>query len=88
MIVSGIRCLVTYLLVPVLVPIIGFAGIVAAPIGILLCIVAGVSGVYSVRRFWASNHRCRWMYTWFIAIVFVVLAIALVTDIARIVGAL
>ena len=87
MIVSGVRCLITYLLVPILVPIIGFAGIVAAPIGIALCLIAAVNGVISVRRFWLSDHRARWMYTWFIAFVFVVLAIAMVADIARIVGA-
>ncbi|WP_460801549.1 hypothetical protein [Microbacterium sp. GXF6406] len=87
MIVSGVRCLITYLLVPILVPIIGFAGIVAAPIGIALCLIAAVNGVVSVRRFWLSDHRARWMYTWFIAFVFVVLAIAMVADIARIVGA-
>ncbi|WP_298041442.1 hypothetical protein, partial [uncultured Microbacterium sp.] len=71
MIVSGVRCLITYLLVPILVPIIGFAGIVAAPIGIALCLIAAVNGVISVRRFWLSDHRARWMYTWFIAFVFV-----------------
>jgi len=87
MIVSGVRCLITYLLVPILVPIIGFAGVLATPLSILLCVVAAVNGVHSVRRFWLSNHRMRWMYTWFIAFIFVVLAIALATDISRLVGA-
>lgn len=86
MIVSGVRCLITYLLVPILVPLIGFAGIVAAPIGIALCVIAAVNGIYSVRRFWVSNHRARWMYTGFIAFIFVVLAIAMATDISRIVA--
>lgn len=87
MVVSGIRCLFTYLLVPILVPIIGFAGIVAAPVGILLCIIAAVNGVVSVRRFWLTDHRMKWMYTWFIVIVFVILAIALATDISRLIAA-
>lgn len=84
MVVSGIRCLITYLAVPVLVPIVSFAGVVAAPIGIVLCVVAGISGVAGVRRFWMSDHRGKWMYTGFIAFVFLVLAVALVSDIARI----
>lgn len=88
MVVSGVRCLISYLLIPILVPIVGFAGILAAPIGIALCIVAGVNGVFSVRRFWVSDHRMRWMYTWFIAFIFVVLAIALVTDIMRLTSAI
>lgn len=88
MVVSGVRCLITYLLVPILVPILGFAGVFAAPVGIVLCLVAGVNGVVSVRRFWIGDHRYRWMYTWFIAVVFVILAIAMATDISRIAGAL
>ncbi|RGE18088.1 hypothetical protein D1J51_15125 [Leucobacter sp. wl10] len=88
MIVSGVRCLISYLLVPILVPIIGFAGVFAAPVGIALCVVAVVNGVYSLRRFWIGDHRSRWMYTWFIAVVFVILAIAMATDISRIVSSI
>lgn len=85
-VISGIRCLITYLLIPVLVPLLSFAGVVAAPVGIALCVVAVVNGIVSVRRFWISDHRSRWMYTWFMALVFVVLAIALYADISRLVG--
>lgn len=87
MAISGVRCIISYLLLPVLVPIMGMAGFLAAPIGIALCVVAGVNGVISVRRFWTSDHRGRWMYTWFIVIVFLILAVALVSDISRLVGA-
>lgn len=85
-IISGVRCLITYLLIPILVPIVGFAGVLAAPVGIALCVVAVVNGVVSVRRFWVSDHKGKWMYTWFMAFVFVILAFALVADIARIVS--
>ncbi|KIP52912.1 hypothetical protein SD72_06145 [Leucobacter komagatae] len=85
-IVSGVRCIITYLLIPILVPIVGFAGVVAAPLGIALCLVAGVNGVVSVRRFWISDYRGKWMYTWFILFVFLVLAISIVADVARIVS--
>ncbi len=88
LVVTGIRCLITYLLIPILVPIVGLAGIVAAPIGLALCVVAVINGVFSVRRFWISDSRHKWRYTWFIAFVFLVLAAAMVSDIARIVGAL
>ncbi|MDN5558040.1 MAG: hypothetical protein L0G23_01185 [Ruaniaceae bacterium] len=82
-VISGVRCLITYLLVPVLVPILSLAGWVAAPIGLALCAVAAVSGIVSVRRFWLSDHRYRWMYTAFIGVVFVVLALALISDLNR-----
>ena len=74
--VSAIRCLMTYLAVPILVPILSLSGWVAAPLGIFLCIVATVNGVVAVRRFWISDHRYRWMYTIFMGIVFVILAAA------------
>lgn len=82
-IVSGVRCLITYLLIPVLVPLASFAGWVAAPVGIALCVVAVVNGVVSLRRFWSSDHARRWMYTWFMAVVFVILAIALYSELSR-----
>ncbi|KAB1650597.1 hypothetical protein F8O04_09240 [Pseudoclavibacter endophyticus] len=88
LIVSGVRCIVMYLFVPIIVPIAGLAEWFAAPIGIALCLVAFVTGVYSVRRFWISDHRSRWMYTGFIAFVFAVLAVSLVSDIARLGSAL
>lgn len=85
--VSAVRCLITYLLIPVLVPVLSLAGWVAAPVGVLLCLVAVVNGVVSVRRFWRADHRQRWMYTIFMAVVFVILAIALASDLNRL-GAL
>lgn len=86
LIISGVRCLITYLLIPVLVPLLSFAGVFAAPIGIALCAVAVVNGVISLRRFWVSNHRSRWMYTWFMVVVFLVLGVALYSDISRLVS--
>lgn len=85
-VISGIRCLITYLVVPVMVPLLALSGWVAAPIGIALCVFAVVNGVVSMRRFWGADHPRRWMYTLFMAIVFGVLALALVSDISRLVN--
>ena len=82
-IVSGVRCLITYLLIPVLVPLASFAGWVAAPVGIALCVLAVVNGVVSVRRFWKSDHAKRWMYTIFMGVVFIILGIALYSELSR-----
>lgn len=88
LVVTGIRCLISYLIIPIGVPILGLSGIVAAPIGLALCVIAVVNGVLSLRRFWKADHRSKWIYTWFIAFVFAVLAVAMVSDIMRIVSAL
>lgn len=86
LVISGVRCLITYLVIPIGVPMLSFIGVVAAPIGIVLCVYAIVNGVISVRRFWAADYRGKWMYTWFIAVVFIVLAFALVSDISYLAG--
>lgn len=81
--ISAIRCLITYVAVPVLVPLLSLSGWIAAPIGIALCVYAVVNGIVSLRRFWGSDHPKRWMYTWFMVVVFVFLALALVADFSR-----
>lgn len=82
-IVSAVRCLITYLAIPILVPLLSLSGWVAAPVGIALCVIAVVNGVVSVRRFWASDHAKRWVYTAFMGVVFIILAVAMVTEFHR-----
>ena len=82
-VISALRCLITYVLVPVLVPILSLGGWVAAPIGLALCAVAAANGVVSLRRFWRADHAHRWTYTIFIAVVFLILAVATVTELGR-----
>ena len=84
--VSAVRCIITYVVVPVVVPLLSLSGWVAAPIGIALCVYAVVNGIVSLKRFWRSDHAQRWVYTGFMAIVFIVLGIALVSDLSRLGG--
>jgi hypothetical protein len=85
-IISGIRCTITYLLVPILVPILGFMGTFAAPVSIALILYAMVNGVVSVRNFWIADHRARWQYTWFMGAVFIALTVALAFDVMSVVS--
>ena len=82
-VVSAVRCVVTYVAVPVLVPILSLSGRVAAPIGLVLCAVAAVTGVISLRRFWRADHPHRWTYTAFITVVFLILTVATSTELGR-----
>lgn len=86
LVISGLRCLAMYLVIPLLVPVVSFLGVVAGPVSIALCLVAVVSGLAGVRRFWVSDHRAKWIYTWFVAFVFAILTVFLVTDITRLVS--
>jgi hypothetical protein len=85
-VVSGIRCIITYLLIPILAPIVGLSEAASAPLTIALSVVAIVMGVSGVRRFWIADHRARWAYTGFIAVIVVLLVIGIGFDLASIVS--
>lgn len=82
-VVSAVRCVITYVAIPVLVPVLSLGGWVAGPVGIALCAVAAVNGVLSLRRFWRADHRHRWTYTVFVLVVFAVLAASVLTELGR-----
>ena len=82
---SAIRCTITYLVIPILIPIISVAGAVATPVSIGLCVAAGINGVIGVRRFWKTDHVGKWKYTWFMAFVFLILIGTLVFEVTRLV---
>lgn len=77
---SAVRCTITYLLVPILIPVVSVAGMVATPLNITLCLLALVNGIVSMRRFWRTDHPGKWMYTWFMAVVFLILIGTLVYE--------
>lgn len=82
---SAVRCTITYLLVPILTPIVGVLNAVDAPLSIALLTLAFVMSIRSLRRFWLADHARRWAYTGLIAVVWVLLAVGLGTDVARLV---
>jgi len=83
-VVSGIRCIITYLLIPILAPFIGLVETIGAPLGIVLSLLAIVMGISGVRRFWIADHRARWPYTIFIAVVVALLTVGIIFDLASI----
>lgn len=82
-VLSALRCLITYVAIPIIIPILSLSGWVAGPVGIALCAVAAINGVVSVRRFWRADHRHRWTYTFFIVIVFAILTVSTITELSR-----
>lgn len=57
LVVSGIRCGLTYVIVPFVFPILGFGSGVAPIIGVPVGIIAIIANVVSIRRFRRANHR-------------------------------
>ena len=57
MVVSGVRCGLTYVILPFLAPLIGISSGVGPWLGLSLGSVAIAANVLSVRRFWSGNRR-------------------------------
>lgn len=80
---SALRCLFTYVVVPVLVPLVGPAVGNSPGIGIPLSVVALVFDVRAVRRFWLANHPWRWRMTALYAVLMVMVAALAVIDVVH-----
>ena len=63
MLISATRCLLTYIVLPILTPLFGVTAGVGPAVGIPLAVVALVFDVLGIRRFFAANHRLRWQIT-------------------------
>lgn len=80
-VVSAVRCVLTYLVLPFLAPALGAAKGVGPWIGIPLGVLAIVFNVLSIRRFWAADHKWRWIYTAIATMVIILLAVLITTDV-------
>lgn len=61
--ISALRCLLTYIVFPVVTPLVGALSGVAPVIGIPIAVVALVFDVLGIRRFFVAGHRLRWPVT-------------------------
>jgi hypothetical protein len=80
--VSGLRCTLTYIVLPLLAPIFNLSGASLPVIGLLLGAVSMVAIVISMRRFFAADHKYRWGYATIGGAIFVMLIIAGIMDIS------
>jgi hypothetical protein len=85
-VVSAVRCTIMYVIIPVLIPMLSVLGSMAAPINIGLCLVAMGNGWLGVRRFWKTDHRGKWGYTWFMALIYAISIWTIIHEIAKLVA--
>lgn len=83
LLISMVRCLLTYVVLPFVAPIIGVGLGVTPVIGIVVGTVAIVANVASIRRFWRADHRYRWHYTALASVIIVLLVWLIVADVAE-----
>ena len=84
--VSAVRCILTYLVLPFVAPALGLATGVGPAIGIPIGVVAIACNVMTIRRFWAADHRWRWAYTALALTVIALLLVLMARDVATLVG--
>jgi len=81
MLLAGVRCTLTYLVIPLGAPVLGWLGVLATPLSLLMSIVAIGLAVSSLRRVWMADYRHRWPYTAFIVTAVALLVVVVVGDV-------
>lgn len=80
---SALRCLLTYVVLPILGPVLDVTGGVGPAIGLPLAVLALVFDVLGIRRFFVANHRSRWPATAVYAGVMVLVLALMGIDVAE-----
>lgn len=86
LLISMVRCLLTYIVLPFVAPLLGVGLGVAPVVGIVVGTVAIVANVASVRRFWRADHRYRWHYTALAGVIVAMLVWLIVVDLVELAG--
>lgn len=84
--VSAVRCTLTYVLIPFVFPLIGFGAGVGPWIGLPIGIAAIIANVVSIRRFHRADHRWKWPMTAINVGIIGLLAVLVVLDAAELLG--
>lgn len=80
-VISSIRCLLTYIILPFVAPTIGVIASIGPVLGIIVSLVAMVSITISMRRFWRVRHAQRWAYTTLGGLMFAFLVFLIIRDV-------
>jgi hypothetical protein len=78
--ISGIRCTLTYVIFPFIAPIVGIASGIGSGIGLVIGLLAITSNVFSIRRFWRADHKWKWPVSVLNAGIIVLLLVLMVID--------
>ncbi|WP_395156060.1 hypothetical protein [Ilumatobacter sp.] len=84
--ITACRCIIMYLVLPFVLPVVGLASGVGPAIGLAIGILAIVSIMYSIRRFWRADHSKRWHYTAFATVIISSLIYLSVKDIINLIN--
>lgn len=83
---SALRCLLSYIVLPIILPAIGAARGVGPAISIPIGLLALTFDYLGIRRFWLADHRHRWAFSALYAVVGGMVLSLLIVDIIHVVG--
>jgi hypothetical protein len=86
MVLSGTRCLLSYVVLPLLAPLVGVAAGVGIGLGIPIGLAALYFDVMGIRRFWLADHRWKWPVSALYLAVMVLVASLVVIGVVRVVS--
>ena len=78
---SALRCTLSYVVLPILAPLVGVATSIGPYVGIPVAVLALVFDAKGIRRFWLANHRLRWQMTFVYLAVMGLVTVLLVDNI-------
>lgn len=84
--VSAVRCTLTYVLIPFVFPLVGWGAGVGPWIGLPVGLAAIIANVVSIRRFHRSDHTWKWPMTAINIGIIGLLAVLVILDTAELLG--
>ena len=78
--ISGIRCMLTYVVFPFIFPIVGITSGIGSTIGLIIGTIAIVANIFSIRRFHKADHKYKWPVSALNAGIIVLLVILVAFD--------
>lgn len=86
MMVSAVRCTLTYIIFPFVLPGIGFLKGVGPAVGIVIGSFALVCDTFTIRRFFVADHKWRWQFSAIAVTVMGLLLVLLAQDVFHVIG--
>jgi hypothetical protein len=85
-VLSATRCLLSYIVLPIALPLLGLAKGVGPWLGIPIGVLALTFDVLGIRRFWLADHHQRWLFSAIYAVVGTMVLALLIIDVVDLIG--
>jgi len=85
-VLSATRCLLSYIVLPIVLPAIGLAKGVGPYLGIPIGVLALYFDFLGIRRFWLADHHQRWMFSAIYAVVAAMVLTLVIVDLVDLLG--